>query len=220
MSLTPPSGTTSRSSTSIPSGKIVSRVTSDTQDFSDVVSLVTNLISQVLLVVILSVWLFNINVGLTLLLIGFSPMAVIIALSFRRIARTVTQRARRVTAKINAQIQESVSGIMVAKSFRQERAIYATFDDNNRQAYAVGLRRGLTLNTIFPIMGIAPALGVAAPDLLLAGWRRARAWARSARAIGICSCRRSASFGGRCSTSRRSGASSRTACRPPSASLR
>ena len=145
-----------------PSGKVVSRVTSDTQDFSDVVSLVTNLISQILLVVILSAWLFNINVGLTLLLIGFSPVAVIIALSFRRIARTVTQRARRVTAKINAQIQESVSGIMVAKSFRQERAIHATFDANNKQAYAVGLRRGLTLNTIFPIMGISSGLGVAA----------------------------------------------------------
>jgi len=145
-----------------PSGKVVSRVTSDTQDFSDVVSLVTNLVSQVLLVMIISVWLFTIHVGLTLLLLGFSPVAVIIALSFRRIARTVTQRARRVTAKINAQIQESVSGITVAKGFRQERAIYATFDANNKQAYAVGLRRGLTLNTIFPIMGVSSGLGVAA----------------------------------------------------------
>ena len=145
-----------------PSGKVVSRVTSDTQDFSDVVSLVTNLVSQVLLVMIISVWLFTIHVGLTLLLLGFSPVAVVIALSFRRIARTVTQRARRVTAKINAQIQESVSGITVAKGFRQERAIYATFDANNKQAYAVGLRRGLTLNTIFPIMGVSSGLGVAA----------------------------------------------------------
>jgi ATP-binding cassette, subfamily B, bacterial len=145
-----------------PSGKVVSRVTSDTQDFSDVVSLVTNLVSQVLLVMIISVWLFTIHVGLTLLLLGFSPVAIIIALSFRRIARTVTQRARRVTAKINAQIQESVSGITVAKGFRQERAIYATFDANNKQAYAVGLRRGLTLNTIFPIMGVSSGLGVAA----------------------------------------------------------
>ena len=145
-----------------PSGKVVSRVTSDTQDFSDVVSLVTNLISQVLLVVILAVWLFNIDFGLTLLLVGFSPVAVIIALSFRRIARIVTQRARRVTAKINAQIQESVSGIVVAKSFRQERAIYATFDANNQQAYAVGLRRGLTLNTIFPIMNLSSGLGMVA----------------------------------------------------------
>ena len=150
-----------------PSGKIVSRVTSDTQDFSEVVNLIINLLSQVLLIVLLSIWLFRIDVWLTVLLVGFTPLAVAIALSFRRVARRVTQRARRVTAKINAQIQESISGIMVAKSFRQERAIYATFDANNQQAYQVGLRRGLTLNTIFPIMGLASGLGVAA--LIYAG---------------------------------------------------
>jgi ABC-type multidrug transport system fused ATPase/permease subunit len=145
-----------------PSGKIVSRVTSDTQDFSTVVTLTIELLSQVLLVAILSVWLFRVNVWLTLLLLGMSPFAVVIALSFRRVARRVTQHARRVTAKINAQIQESVSGIMVAKSFRQEQAIYDTFSANNRQAYQVGLQRGLTLNTIFPIMGLASGLGMAA----------------------------------------------------------
>jgi ATP-binding cassette subfamily B protein len=94
-------------------------------------------------------------------LLGMTPIAVATALSFRRIARTVTQRARRVTAKINAQIQESISGITVAKSFRQERAIYTTFAATNEQAYQVGLRRGLTLNTIFPVMGLASGLGIA-----------------------------------------------------------
>ncbi len=144
-----------------PTGKIVSRVTSDTQDFSDVVGLVINLISQILMIIILIIWLFNINVGLTLLLLGMSPIAAVIALSFRRVARRVTQRARRVTAKINAQIQESISGIIVAKSFRKEQTIFETFERNNRQAYQVGVRRGLTLNTIFPIMGFANGLATA-----------------------------------------------------------
>ena len=62
-----------------PSGKVVSRVTSDTQDFAAVVDLSLNLLSQVLLVVILTVWLFSINVWLTLLLIGMTPLAVAIA---------------------------------------------------------------------------------------------------------------------------------------------
>ena len=144
-----------------PSGKIVSRVTSDTQDFANVVTLAMDLISQVLLVGILAVWLFRISAPLTLVLLGMTPFAVGVALSFRRIARRVTQRARRVTAKINAQIQESVSGIMVAKSFRQEHAVYATFDANNRQGYQMGLRRGLTFNTIFPIMVAASGVGTA-----------------------------------------------------------
>ena len=144
-----------------PSGKVVSRVTSDTQDFSDVVSLITNLVSQVLLVLLLFIWLVRIDARLTLLLLLMTPVAAAIALGFRRVARRVTQRSRRVTARINAQIQESVSGIMVAKAFRQERAIYNTFETNNRQAYGVGLRRGITLNSIWPIMSIASGLGVA-----------------------------------------------------------
>jgi len=143
-----------------PSGKIVSRITSDTQDFSETVNLVLNLMSQVLLVFILVIVLFTISVPLTLIMLAFMPVAVIVALSFRKVARRVTQRARRVTAKINAQIQESISGITVAKSFRQEQAIYTTFDANNRQGYEVGVRRGLTLVTIFPIMGLASGLGM------------------------------------------------------------
>lgn len=143
-----------------PSGKIVSRVTSDTQDFAEVVTLSTNLVSQVLLVLLLAIWLFTINVWLTLLLLAFAPVAVVLALSFRRIARRVTLDARRITATINAQIQESISGIMVAKSFRQEQAIYQTFTQNNEQGYRAGLRRGLTLNTIFPIVGASSGLGV------------------------------------------------------------
>jgi ABC-type multidrug transport system fused ATPase/permease subunit len=144
-----------------PSGKIVSRVTSDTQDFAEVVNLTLNLLSQVLLVVMLIVYLLTVNARLTILLIAMAPFAAAIALSFRRLARRVTQNARRVTAIINAQIQESISGILIAKSFRQEAAVYATFDANNRQGYRVGLTRGLTLSGIFPIMGLASGLGTA-----------------------------------------------------------
>jgi ABC-type multidrug transport system fused ATPase/permease subunit len=150
-----------------PSGKIVSRITSDTQDFAEVVTLTVNLLSQVMLVLLLILWLLRLNVWLTLLLIAFAPVAVIMALSFRRIARQVTLEARRVTATINAQIQESISGIMIAKSFRQERATYQTFSYNNQQGYRAGLRRGLTLNSIFPIVGASTGLGVGA--LMIAG---------------------------------------------------
>ncbi len=144
-----------------PTGRLVSRITSDTQDFSTTVTLVMELLSMILLVVILSVWLFSVNIWLTLLLTGMAPIAASLALSFRHIARKVTQRAKRMRSKINAQIQESISGIIIAKNFRQEHAIYATFEANNKQAYRVGLQRGLTFNTIFPIMAFSSGVGVA-----------------------------------------------------------
>jgi ATP-binding cassette subfamily B protein len=144
-----------------PSGKIVSRVTSDTQDFSNVVTLVLDVISQILLVIILIGWLFSISALLTLLILAMSPIAFVIAMRFRTIARKTTRNAKRVTAIINAEIQESISGIMVAKSFRQEQAIFDRFMENNRKAYRVGLARGLTLNSIFPILSTASGLAVA-----------------------------------------------------------
>jgi ABC-type multidrug transport system fused ATPase/permease subunit len=144
-----------------PSGKIVSRVTSDTQDLSDVVTLTTSLMSQILLVLILSVVLLSISAPLTVLLIALTPIAVVIALSFRRIARSVTQQARRATAKINALIQESISGIMIAKGFRQEDAVYQEFREGNEQAYQIGLRRSLTFETIFPLLGASSGIGSA-----------------------------------------------------------
>ncbi len=160
-----------------PSGKIVSRVTSDTQDFSAVVDLSVNLISQLLLVLLLLTWLTAINARLTLLVIAMIPLAVAIALSFRRIARRVTQNARRITAVINAQIQESISGIVVAKSFRQEPAIYASFAANNQQGYRLGLQRGLTLVTIFPVMTLTSGIGTAV--LIYAGGLATRGGAGS-----------------------------------------
>ncbi len=136
-----------------PSGKIVSRVTSDTQDFAAVVDLAMNLLSQVLVVFIMVVALFTIQPGLTLLMLAMSPVVVVLALGFRRIARRVTQNARRILAQVNANIQESVSGIGVAKSFRQEATMYDEFAALNRRTYKVNLVRGLTLISIFPLLG-------------------------------------------------------------------
>jgi ABC-type multidrug transport system fused ATPase/permease subunit len=86
---------------------------------------------------------------------------ILAALGFRRIARETTTRSRRMRANVNANIQESVSGIAVAKSFRQESTIYSDFQDLNRQAYRVSLLEGLTYNTIFPILSVIVGIGTA-----------------------------------------------------------
>lgn len=144
-----------------PSGKIVSRVTSDTQEFSTVVTLTMDLVSQLLLVLIICGVLIFIDPVLALITLAVAPVVFVVALSFRRIARWTSQRAQRAIAEVNAQIQETVSGIAVAKNFRQEAAIYADFSDTNRLAYSVRLRQGLVFNTIFPVLDILAGIGTA-----------------------------------------------------------
>ncbi len=144
------------------SGRIISRITSDTEEFSQVVMLVTDLISQILLVIILTALLFSISWQLTLILLAFTPIVLLLALGFRRLARFVTRRGFRAIAEVNAAIQEAVTGISVAKNFRQEAAIYDSFDRVNRQSYAVNLRRGFVLSNLFPTLNGLAGLGTAA----------------------------------------------------------
>lgn len=140
-------------------GRVVSRVTSDTQDFSQVVTLSLNLISQLLQVVIIFGVLFYVDARLALLALGIAPVVVAVALAFRRIARRVTRQARRVLADVNANVQESLTGIAVAKAFRQEHSVYERFKDVNDQSYRLNLLQGLTFSAIFPVLGLVSGLG-------------------------------------------------------------
>lgn len=140
-----------------PTGKIVSRVTSDTQDFSNVVQLTIELISQVLLITFLVGALLVINAGLAMVVLAFAPLVIFIALTFRRIARWTTQQSRRILSEVNANIQESISGIAVAKAYRQEQAIYDLFNEVNKRAYRINLRQGFTFSSIFPILNLTSA---------------------------------------------------------------
>ena len=143
------------------SGKIVSRVTSDTQDFSQVVTLVMDLLSQIVLVVILLVILFFIHWQLTLVVISTGPFMILLSLGLRKIARRVTLRAKQARATVNANVQESVSGIAVAKGFRQEHALYDTFEEINQETYRIGVKRGIIMNNIFPALDAMSALATA-----------------------------------------------------------
>lgn len=143
------------------SGKIVSRITTDTQEFGQTVVLITDLISQVIQALILGIVLVRIDWRLSLILFAFMPLIFLVTLAFRRLARTVTRRGMRAMANVNAAIKETVSGIAVAKNFRQETGIYQEFDLANRQAYTVNVQRGLVLSVVFPVLNALAGAGMA-----------------------------------------------------------
>lgn len=143
------------------SGRIVSRISTDTQDFGQVVVLITDLISQFIQALILGIVLVSVQWRLSLYLFGTLPVILLVAVSFRRIARRVTRRGMRAMANVNAAIKETVSGIVVAKNFRQEITVFDEFDDANKQSYRVNVQRGLVLSMVFPILNILGGFGTA-----------------------------------------------------------
>ncbi|HEY6410627.1 MAG TPA: ABC transporter ATP-binding protein [Ktedonobacteraceae bacterium] len=142
-----------------PSGKIVSRVTSDTEQFATVVTLTLNLLSQSLLFFLIAGVLFYINTRLALLALTITPAIVVIALGFRWLARRTTQRSQRSLARVNANVQEAISGITVAKNFRQEQNMYDEFKKVNEQSYHVNVRSGFVYNGVFPLLFLVANVG-------------------------------------------------------------
>jgi ABC-type multidrug transport system fused ATPase/permease subunit len=161
-----------------PSGKIVSRVTSDTQSFSQVVTLSMDLLSRIVQVFLLLGYLFTVSAPLTAMLLALAPFVVLAALAFRKVARDTITQQRRVTAEVSSHIQETVSGISIAKTFRQEHQVYSEFLGVNRQSFSIGLRTGFVFNSIFPILNTLAGIGTAA--LVYFGGLRAQAGALSA----------------------------------------
>lgn len=134
------------------SGRIVSRITSDTNDFGQLVVIVTDVVSQMVQALILGVVLFRAEWRLSLLLLGFMPLIFGVASGFRALARRVTKTGMKAMADVNAAIKETISGISIAKNFRQEQSIFASFDELNQQSYRVNIRRGFVLALVFPTL--------------------------------------------------------------------
>lgn len=155
------------------SGRIVSRITSDTNDFGQLVVIVTDVGSQIVQTFILGVLLANTEWRLFMVMLAFMPLVFAIAMGFRSLARIVTRRGMQAMADVNATIKETASGIAVAKNFRQEMGIFETFNVANQQSYVVNVRRGLVLSLVFPVLNAVT--GVFVGILVYAGGLSAQA---------------------------------------------
>jgi ATP-binding cassette, subfamily B, bacterial len=99
------------------SGRIVSRITSDTNDFGQLVVIITDVVSQIIQAILIAIVLFRTEWRLALLMIGFLPFLFAIASGFRVLARRVTKRGMKAMSDVNAAIKETISGISIARKF-------------------------------------------------------------------------------------------------------
>lgn len=150
-------------------GKIVSRITSDTQELNSIIVITGDIVGQFLEFLILFVVLLSINLELTLLLLLMLPGIVAVSIGFRALARRATRQGSRAMAAVNDNIQESVTGISVAKNFRRESMIYDEFTSVNNQSYRINLWRGFVLAMVFPALNALGGVAFAALTYFGAG---------------------------------------------------
>ncbi len=146
---------------SFDSGKIVSRITSDTREFGQLVTFSTDVLMQLISSIILAVILLQTEWRLAVAVFLLIPILFLLVIRYRHVARKVTREGMRAMANVNSTIKETVSGIAIAKNFRQEEAIYDEFDDANQTSFDVNIKRGFILSIVFPVLRMVGSIAMA-----------------------------------------------------------
>ena len=133
-----------------PTGKIVSRINSDTQSFSEMSNIFMQAAASLFAILVIFIPLLSINLKLTGIFSLMIPVIFIFTLSFRKVARKKALQGQRVLASVNAFVQETMAGIQIAKTFRQEDKLYRKFKEVNKQSYVINRNRAYYLNLMFP----------------------------------------------------------------------
>lgn len=132
------------------SGKVVSRITGDTRDFSTLITLSSSVLSDFLQSFFIGVILLQTEWRLSAILFTIIPVLVLITALYRNLAHKVTLAGMQAMANVNSTIKETINGIAVAKNFRQEESILSDFRASNQQSYKVNVHRGFVLSIVFP----------------------------------------------------------------------
>ena len=141
-------------------GRIMSRVTNDSQELADMLNIITQFISNILVLVTVLIWMFVVNWRLTFITLAMAPFVFLVALVFRRITRLTTGNWRAAIGEVNASFQESVSGISVAKAFGREKKSKEEFTVINDATYYYAKKRAFAVMGIWPLMDGISVLGV------------------------------------------------------------
>lgn len=117
-----------------PVGRLVTRVTTDVDALNDLFAAgVVTMINDFFLLVVMAGLLFKIDARLALDALAVLPGILVVTMIFRKFVRDANRRIRTAIARINAFLQEYISGMAVVQLFNRELKARAEFSKRNRE---------------------------------------------------------------------------------------
>lgn len=118
----------------IPVGKLVTRVTSDTNALNDMyTSTIVNLIKNVLTIIGVIIAMLLVDVKLTLIILLTTPIVAVLSFIFRYLARKIYRKVRKGITNVNTSLSENISGVKLTQVFNQEEKQCAKFKEVNEE---------------------------------------------------------------------------------------
>ncbi len=154
-----------------PVGRLMTRVTTDVDALNDLFAAgVISVFRDVVLLVGIMVVLLWMDWRLALVAFSVLPLIALLTQWFRRHARDSYRRVRGWIARINAFLQENISGMSTVQLFRREARNFDTFDGVNRQHRDANLDSIFYYATFYPAVEFLGALAMALIIWFGGGW--------------------------------------------------
>jgi ATP-binding cassette, subfamily B, multidrug efflux pump len=116
-----------------PVGRLMTRVTTDVDALNDLFAAgVVTMINDFFLLAVMAVVLFIYDARLALDALAVLPFILIVTLIFRKYVRDANRKIRTAIARINAFLQEYISGMSVVQLFNREQKARAEFNRRNK----------------------------------------------------------------------------------------
>lgn len=132
-----------------PIGRLVTRVTNDVENLNEMyTSVLVSSFSDFFIITGIIIVMFSVNVKLALLSLAVVPLIVLATMIFQRAIRPVYRENKAQLGKINAGLNENITGMKVIQMFKQENSIYRRFDEIN-QAYLKTSKDSISIHGIF-----------------------------------------------------------------------
>jgi ATP-binding cassette subfamily B protein len=145
-------------------GELMSRLNNDVVGAQNaisntIVSIVTNLIEAVALLIVM----FSLEWRLTLVSVLILPLFILVARRLGTVLRDIARQAMEMNAQMNAHMNETlnIGGALLVKLFGRSREEEKRFRDRAANVRDVGVRRAVVGSTFFVIFGLVSAVGTA-----------------------------------------------------------
>ncbi|MFX0077808.1 MAG: ABC transporter ATP-binding protein [Candidatus Hermodarchaeota archaeon] len=146
------------------SGDITSRVTTDTDNLAQGVSIVIDISSQLLLLIATSIIMLLVAPAVALTSLVVVPVVILIVVLFGTVGQRTMLASQRATGFVSGQIAENLSGIHVAKAFNREDETAGILEELNQESYRHGFRFMMLMTLMMPLVR---ATGIAATAAVL-----------------------------------------------------
>jgi len=145
-----------------PVGRLITRVTNDTETLNDLFTdVLVNLFKDFFMLFGIIIVMLRLNVRMALICFALLPLVTVATVIYRKKARDAYRLVRVRLARINATLQESISGMRVIQIFRREKKQYEEFDKINTEHFDASFGELKVFAVFRPFINSMYTLGLA-----------------------------------------------------------